>query len=115
MQYVSDAQLRRLTGRLRALMAFHNLTQADIAQRVGIKQPTISRLLTGKRRAWSEDLRRLDDYINSEEISVPGGLQASISAYLAYGGDAVLLEQAIDLMAHAQAIKIRQSSGRSSS
>ena len=50
------------------------LTQHELAKKAGIRQATVSRLLTGERRGEPETWDRLLEVLGLELIAVPAGI-----------------------------------------
>lgn len=61
----------RIRAKMRQVMAEKNLTQVELAKRLGVKQPSIAAILSGKRGTIPQSLLDLLDALDLELNAQP--------------------------------------------
>ena len=105
----SEIFLAELATKLREIKARKLATQQEIAEQIGINQPTISRALNGRRTRATESLDRLmiyaDMLLGYDEL--PTEVQQAAREFLGRGGSEAELIASIEHSAKLVSRKLR--------
>ncbi|MEV0408518.1 helix-turn-helix transcriptional regulator [Actinoallomurus sp. NPDC050550] len=103
MQQIRQERLRELGERIRALRSGAQLTGAQLADRAGVTQPTVSKIETGRMLPSSEVISALagalgvDEDVRDELMSLLERIDAEISTLRRIGDAALARQEAISV------------------
>jgi|ERR1700685_2313049 transcriptional regulator with XRE-family HTH domain len=100
---MTQAEKQALADAIRATMVADRLSQSALAQRIGVDQPAVNRVLSLRYHFLTPVVKRIADYVNlpgleGEQLALPLEATAALGRYLRTGGDPVALSRIVDLV-----------------
>ena len=107
MSHATD--LLDLSNNLRRLLSTGNITQKEIQRELKIDQATISRVLNGKRKRVTDQIKRLIEYVNMRigPVEISRQVEEAARDFLKQGGTEVELVASIEHSARLVSRKMR--------